>query len=219
VTTARSIIRGALSFHLNRLSPGESEDADTFNTCLDALNFIADEWNGSKSFLFKTVRTAGTVTGASGTLGSTWALSPGVQILGASYNDGSIDVDMAELTIAQYQSIPTKTTSGEPHYWAYDGLATVYVYQVPTSRSVTLRTKGEVSDFADLDTDYSMPKGYKSALAACLAEKVAPVMLGLIPASVATAARLGRSQVHAQAFNPAILNADTTSHYDINRGW
>jgi hypothetical protein len=209
MATAREIIRAALSFHLNRLSPGETEDADTFGTCLTALNFIADEWNGKKAFLHREILTAGTVTAATGTLGTTWStLSPGDQILGASYNDGSQDIPLRELTMAQYQDIPVKTTAEDPAWFAHDGLATVYFYPVPTSRSVTLRTKQIVSDFADLDTDYSMPKGYKSALAAELAEKVAPVMLGLVPASVAVAARQARSRILAQVVIPAILDGN-----------
>jgi hypothetical protein len=58
VTTARVIIRNALTFGLNRLSPGEQEDADLFGRCLDALGSIVDEINGGKGMLWREVLTA-----------------------------------------------------------------------------------------------------------------------------------------------------------------
>ena len=54
---ARSIINGALTFGLNRLSPGETLNPDDAAVCLNALNHIADELNGSKAFLFREILT------------------------------------------------------------------------------------------------------------------------------------------------------------------
>jgi hypothetical protein len=193
MTKAREIISGALRFGLNKLAPGEQEDADLFNACLEGLNSIADEMNGGKSLLWRQILTTGTVAGVSGTLGTTWAaLQPGDQILSASYSSGGQDIPLAEITIAQYQAIPTKTTTGQPDMWAHDGLSTVYFYPAPAGLSVTLRTQAAVADFADLDTDYVMPQGYKSALQAMLAEKMAPSLLGAIPADVARQSRGAR---------------------------
>jgi hypothetical protein len=45
MTTARQIIGDALTFHLNRLSPGETLPADTADLCLGALNSVIDDWN------------------------------------------------------------------------------------------------------------------------------------------------------------------------------
>jgi hypothetical protein len=207
MTTARQIIEGALGFGLNRLSPGETLDADTAATCLVALNNIADAMNGGGSFLFREIlTTSSAISTATGTIGSTWAgLSPGVEILGATYNDGSQDDEMHAMTMAQYAAIADKTIASEPSNYAHDGYATVYFYPVPTGQTVTVRTKQVVSDFADLDTDYGMPKGYKSHLADMLAERMAPSLIGSIPAPVARAAAMARSALQAQASNPAIL--------------
>lgn len=222
MTTARLVIGDALTFGLNRLSPGETADADTLATCLSALNAIADELNGLKSFLFREILTnsAAGISAATGTLGSTWTgLAPGDEILGATYNDGTIDLPMWPLTLQQYhEELPNKATPGTPVNWAHDGLATVYFSPVPTGQFVTLRTKQVVSDFADLDTDYSMPKGYRSGLAALLAEKLAPTMNPGALAAVRTIAQTARNRLHAQAINPAIIGA-RSSPYDIKRGW
>ena len=205
MTTARQIISNALGFRLNRLSPGEALDADLAATCLTALNDIVDSVNGAKSGLFRTILTAGTVTSATGTLGTTWAtLSPGDKILGATYNDGSVDEVIDEITMAQYQAIGQKTDAGDPDHFAHDGLVTVYFHPVPTSLVITLRTKRAVEDFADLDTDYSMPKGYLSSFSALLAELLAPQMGGITPA-IARDAAAARARMRAQGMTPAIL--------------
>jgi hypothetical protein len=206
--TARTIIQDALTFHLNRLSAGETADPDTLDTCLRALNNIADRWNGQGGFLFREVLTAGIVTG-SGTLGATWAtLAPGADILGVTYSSGGSDIPIDRLTMEQYhERIAVKATGGTPQFYAHDGLATVYFYPQPTALSVTLRTKQAVSTFADLDTDYSMPAGYQSALSANLAELLAPTMnmamLGVCKRDAAAA----RQRIGLKTIEPAILGA------------
>lgn len=208
MTTARSIIGAALTFGLNRLSPGETLDADTASVALDALNHIADEMNGGRSFLFREILTASAsgISGPSGTLGSTWtALSPGDEVLGATYSDGSADIPILPWTMAQYQTAPLKSTTGAPQYYCPDGLATVYFWPACGGQFVTLRTRAAVADFADLDTDYSMPKGYKSALSALLAEKLAPTMIGGVTPAIRASAQGARQRLASQAVNPAIL--------------
>ena len=209
MTTARDIIRGTLSFHLNRLSPGEQEDADLFGRCLLALNFIADELNGHKSFLWREILTASSaITGATGTLGTTWTgLVSGDQILGATIRYSStLDVPLDPITMAQYANIGIKTQAGIPAVYAHDGAATVYLYPVAASHVITLRTKQAMTDFADLDTDYSMPKGYKAGLSALLAERMAPSLIGSISPAVAKAASAAKTALLAQGLVPAILN-------------
>jgi hypothetical protein len=196
-----------MTYHLNALSPGETLDADTAEVCRIALNSLADEMNGGKSMLWRQVLTTGTVSGLTGTLGATWTtVSPGSQILSATYSDGAQDILISEITMAQYHAILQKTSVGQPMYWAHDGQSTVYFYPAPSSQSVTLRTQSAVSDFADLDTDYVMPKGYLSALQAMLAERMAPIVLGDIPQAVARAARAARLRLK-MGMEPEILNA------------
>ena len=73
MTTARQIISDALTFGLNRLSPGETLDSDLAGVCLSALNSVADEVNGSKSFLFREILTvSGTISVVSAALGTDW---------------------------------------------------------------------------------------------------------------------------------------------------
>jgi hypothetical protein len=197
-----------MTFFLNALSPGEALDADTAETCRVALNSLVDEMNGGKSMLWRQILTAGTVTGSTGTLGSTWAaLAPGVTILGAAYSDGSQDIPLSPMTMQQYhECIAQKSQVGQPLHYVHDGAATVYFYPAPASSSVTLRTQAAASDFADLDTDYVMPKGYMSALQAMLAERMAPITLGDVPAATARAARAARLMLRT-GIEPEIIGA------------
>ncbi len=220
MTTARQIITGALTFHLNRLAIGETLNADTAAVCLDGLNHVVDEFDGARAYLFREILTAGTVTGSTGTLGVTWAsILPGDQILGATYNVGAGDFPIDEMTLAQYQEgVTVKATGGTPLYWAFDGLATVYFYPAPTAIPITLRTKQPISDFASLDVDYTMPKGYKAAFSALLAEKLAPALNGAIPPAVAKAAAAARMRLGAQNADPQIIGV-RPSRGNILTGW
>lgn len=206
MTTARQIIADALTFGLNRLAPGETLDADTANTCLSALNSIADEINGGGQMLWREVMTSATVTGASGTLGSTWAGVPlGSTILGAYRSVGGADYELSRLTFADYQAKSDKVSGGAPDEFAHDGQALVYFFPVPSGVTIKLRTKAPVSDFADLDTDYGMAAGVRSALAAFVAEKMGPSLVGGIPANVAKDAAKARARLLSKV-EPAILH-------------
>lgn len=224
MATARTILQNALRLHLNRLSPGETADADTLDAGLSALNLVVDEWNGVKSFLFREILTdsAAPIAIANPTLGTNWTgLSPGDEILGATYRVSNIDYAMDSLTMKQYhERAYQKTLTGLPEFWAHDGLATVYLYPIPTGHTITLRTRSAFSDFSDIDTDYSMPKGYSSALSALVAERLAPTMLSAIPPALVVAAQSARNRIAAQAVNPAILAGRAPRGSILNdRGW
>ncbi len=208
MTTARLIIGDALTFHLNRLSPGETLDADLAAVALSALNNIADSWNGQKSFLFREILSASSsISAASADLGTAWTgLASGDDIVTATVTQGGIETPLYRLTMTQYAHLQDKTTTGTPSAYAHDGAATVYLYPVPTGHVVTLLTKQAVWNFDTLDAEYVMPKGYRSALAAVLAESLAPALLGELPRLVASAARAARNRIAVQCVNPAILS-------------
>jgi hypothetical protein len=126
MTTARQIITDALTFHLNRLSPGETLEADTADVCLSALNAFVDEWN-------------------------------------------------------------------------VDGYA--------------------LAEFADLDTEYDLPTGYRYMLAANTAEKAATAMIGGIPPVIASAAFHARRKVSNASASPGIIEVPTPAGGSILEGW
>ena len=209
MTRARTIIRDALTFGLNRLSPGEAEDADLFGRCLDALNYILDRWNGSKGLLWREFFTDSIpVTGVTGTLGTTWpGLLPGDEILGASvrYAPG-LDQPMAPLTMGQYQAIALKSLLGAfPQTYTHDGASTVYLYPAANNHVITLRTKQAAALFTDLDTEYAMPQGYASAFTDQLAEAMAPTLAPEMLSVARANAAASRRRIGAQEITPAIM--------------
>ena len=207
MTTARDIITDCLKFRLNRLAPGESADDDLLSDCLRGLNSLVDEINGAKTILFREILTRSTaITGTTATLGTDWAgLSAGDEILGATVEYGTnLDVPMDPITVGQYANISIKTVTTYPAYYAHDGLSTVYLYPKASGHYITLRTRQPLTDFADLDTDYTLPKGGRSGLCDMLAERMSYIVAD-VPVTVIKAAAAARSRLTAQAVNPAIL--------------
>lgn len=218
---ARAIISGALTYWLNRLSPGEALDADVAATCLLALNDIVDELSGGESLLFREVFTAGTVTGTSGTLGTTWAgTGSGDVILGAtvSYQVG-MEIPLVPLTMGQYADIAQKATASIPQFYVQDGATTVFFWPAAAGQTITIRTLQNLSAFADLDTDYSTPAGWQSGLTAMLAERMATVLVGGIAPAVASAARSARLRLQSQSSNPEIISMTNWVGGNILSNW
>lgn len=218
---ARTIIRNALTFGLNKLSPGEQEDADLFGRCLDALASIVDEMNGGKGLLWREIFSTSTaITGPSAQLGVAWASVPsGSQILGATVQyPGGQDLPLSPVTMGQYQDIAIKATASIPQVWAHDGAATVYFWPAASGQTITIRTKQAAQTFADLDTDYIMPAGYQSFFERALAEMMAPTLNPqMLPIAAAKAAAAKR-RIAAQSASPAIIDGDRRIG-NILAGW
>jgi len=219
VTKARAIIRSALTFGLNRLSPGEQEDPDLFGRCLDALGSIVDEMNGGGMLWREVLTTSTPISGASAQLGVAWpGLASGSVILGATVQQGlGQDMPLDPITMGQYANIMDKASASLPCVFAHDGAATVYLHPAAAGQTITLRTKQAVQNFADLDTDYSMPAGYSSAFEALLAEKMADTLTGGISPKVARDAGRARLRLATKTISPAMLGGGRSG--DILTGW
>ena len=198
MTTARQIITSALTTGLNRLSAGETLDDDLAALCLSALNEVVDEINGAAGSLWKQSATTQTVTGSSVLL-SVWGLEPGAPISLVMSATRPIE----RTTFEAFQSITTPST-GVPTVYALSGDA-LHFWPAPNSLPITVTRKEPASDFADLNTDYAMPDGWRSCLSALLAERVARPVLGGLPPDVARSASAARRRMLARV-EPAILN-------------
>ena len=113
-TSAREIIISALK-RANRLAPGETLDEELSSFCLDALNEVVEEMNGLGDVLWREIRTTSDpLTVGAVTVSATWpGLSPCVDIIAATYNNGALDVPMALLTMQQYtEQIWNKALTG-----------------------------------------------------------------------------------------------------------
>lgn len=221
MTKARDIITNTLTFRLNKLSIGETLDADVAALCLAGLNEIVNAFNGEIPFLFREILTPGTVTGTSGTLGTTWpTLHTGDVILGASVSyQAGMDTPLDIGTMEQYQAIAQKATASIPQAIYPDGAATIYVWPAAAGQTITLRTRQNFSTFADLDTDYVMPDGFQAGFSAMLAELLAPSFVGGVTPAIENNARRARNDLAAQCLQPAIADAVQRTRGNILTGW
>jgi hypothetical protein len=205
MATARNIITLALE-SMNKLAPGETLDADLAAVCLRHLNAIADDWSAGRDMTPRDVIASGAVTGASLTLGASpfAAIPVGEEIISAQA-DG---FRMRLITMQQYNDIPLKTESGRPEVYAWDGMATVYLYPAATGNTINLLTRAPFSSFADLDTNYTLPAGYQGAFAASLAVALAPALLGGVPPGLQLAEKKALFNVANANIRPAIISTD-----------
>lgn len=185
----------------NRLSPGETLNADDAAFGFRRLNLLVDEMAASNAFLFKSLLTSAAQAGAI-TLGAgAWAaIAPGDEIVSATANNQPL----ARITMQQYNEIYQPTATGFPTLFAQDGLGTVYLWPVATGQTIKLQTRVGVTAFADQTTDYTMPDGYAAALGAGLAVRIAPSILGVIPPYLLKAE--ARCMGNISRYEPAIVN-------------
>lgn len=188
----------------NRLSPGETLNADDAAFGLRRLNEFVDELAAQNAYLFRAVLTSAAQSGQI-TLGAgAWAsLSPGDEVVSATANN----LKLSEVTMQQYNELYQPNVTGTPTVWAQDGLSTVYLWPVPVGQTIKLMTRATVSNFADQVTDYVMPDGYKAFLSAGLAVRIAPNILGRLPAELVRAeARLAAA---VDKYEPAIISVES----------
>lgn len=202
---ALDIIQDAYE-RLNRLSPGETLGADEADFGFRRLNVLVDELSAQRQFLFSNILTSSAQTGNI-TLGSfPWtAIAPGSEIIGATVDGWP----MVPLTMAQYQALQQPTQTGLPAYYVPDGYSMVYLYPVATGQTIQLLTLSGVSAFADLTTTYTVPDGYKAALGAALAVRMAPVVLGRLPPELVRAEAKAVSAV--TKYDPSIVDVHSYS--------
>ena len=181
-----------------RLSPGEQLGGDDIDCGFAELNNLVDEVSAQQNFLYKETLTAAAQTGNI-TLGAgDWAaLTPGVEIVSISCNS----LPISPITTEQYNAIYSKTDTGIPQVYCYDGFSNIYLYQVATGQTISIETRDGVIAFADTDTNYTMPDGYKSMLIARLAVMVFP---GTVPPKLLQDAK--RASFLVGKPRPKILN-------------
>jgi hypothetical protein len=200
---ARDIITAAYK-KLNRLSPGETLSADDLAFGFDTLNELVDELSAQNQFLYRSTLTTAVQAGHI-TLGAgSWlAINPGDQIVSGTADN----IEMAPISIAQYNAIYNKLTTARPTVWAADGASTIYLWPVPVSSTITLQTRNTASSFADLTTDYTTPDGWKSAMSAGLAVRLATPILGKLPQDLLRAESKAMGAV--KNYEPAIIGVET----------
>ena len=191
---------------LNRLSPGEVLDADTAAFGMRRLNLLVDEMTAQQQFLFQDVIVSAPQTGAITLAQGPWAaIQTGNDIVSIA----ATGLPVAMITMQQYNQIYDQTQGGNPTVYAPDGLGNVYLWPVPNGQTLRLQYRVGAAMFADYTTDYSMPAGYKSALGAALAVRLAPSVLGKVPPELMRAESKCMGAI--DAYPPAMIDVDSYS--------
>ena len=206
--TARAIITLSLE-SMNRLSPGEVVDSDLAAMALRQLNAIADQAGAGRDALFKQAFISGVVTGPSIALAAGVFSSIGVgdEIEGLTADN----YPMSPITMAQYNSIFFKLSPGRPMFYAYDGAATVFLYPAAIANTMVIQSRVDLSQFADLDTNYPMPSGYLKFFSTALAVALAPSLLGGTPPELKEMATSAKWSIEGTNIRPAIIGGNPIS--------
>lgn len=187
--TARDTIQGALKL-LSILDPSETMAPEDAADGLIMLNDMVDLWALEELNLFTNVTASFTFTGATATLGvgGNFNIPRPITIDDAYYRKSGLDYHLQLPDQAAYDQISQKSLAGDfPSILFYSpdaplGVATLW--PVPTSLQVFIVASAQLSQFADLDTVYQLPQGYRLALKYALVPHLAPFYQKVVPPSV-----------------------------------
>lgn len=236
--TALELVTGALT-DLGVVAAAETispEDSDAALTC---LNDMGDALGLERLSLYKTVRTTKTL--AAGTASYTIGSGGSINVVKPTW------IDRARLVIDTSASTPTEVRIGilEPDEYAawpqktqqasrpiaifYDhghdssGFGQIYPLPIPdvaTTQLVLYTPGGEVSTFADLVTDYALPRGFKRALRKNLALEIAPMFDAEPSALLVKQARESKAAIKLANVHPVVFEPEPAfggrGHWNIN---
>lgn len=236
---ARDIIYGAL-MDLGVLAAGATPSSEDAADCLTALNDMGDALGIERLTLYKIVRTAKTLT--SGTASYTIGSGASIDVVKPVWIDYATlvtdttastptEVSIPVLDEAEYAGVSQKTLQASQssavfydHGHSSSGYGLIYPLPIPnvsTTQLVLYTPGGEVSAFADLTTDYALPRGYKRALRKNLAMEIASMFDVEPSARLTQQARDSKDAIKMVSVMPPVLRADrsltgASGHWNIN---
>jgi hypothetical protein len=180
--TALDIIKRAMRI-CGVIGQNETPTSSEADDGLVALNDMLDSWSTDRTYIYSILQenfplSAGVVTYTIGT-GGTFNTNRPVAIDNVFIRLNGADFPVKEINSQDYNSITVKTSNGGiPQYYFYNPafpLATISLWGAPSAGTVIyLNTWQQMTQFADLATDYSLPQGYTRALVYALAMEIAP---------------------------------------------
>lgn len=172
------------------VDPGETPDAEDILDAFDVLNDMVDAWAADGTTIYIVERRTFNLSAGVGTytLGSGATLNharpplpPSRASIISNANPASPhEIPLKVLDIREWQRIPLKSTQSTLPRKIYTDNAfpnrNVNLYPVPSTADpdLVLYLPTALSEFADLDTSYSFPPGYRRAIRYNLARELAP---------------------------------------------
>lgn len=194
--TALDIIKRAMKI-AGVLGQNETPTSSEADDGLVALNDMLDSWSTDRTYIYSILQenfplSNGVTTYTIGT-GGTFNTNRPIAIDNVFIRLNGADFPVKEIDSQDYNSITVKTTNGGiPQYYFYNPsfpLATISLWGAPSAGTVIyLNTWQQMTQFADLATNYSLPQGYARALVYGLAMEIAPEYgVRLTPEAMTTA--------------------------------
>lgn len=227
MTTARDIVKAAHR-KINILGQGSTLTAEEANDGLEAMNDMIASWSTQKALIFTETKETFNLTGAlSYTIGSGQDFDTTIprSILSAYATYAGYDHPVQVIDANEFASISDKDLSGVPTQLYFDSnypTATIYLYPINYGgTTLTLISLKPLTEFASLDTVYSMPPEYKRALIHNLAVEIAPEFEREASTTVKRIAKQSLDWVRQQNTknNKGVVSVDTAmlphGRYDI----
>lgn len=205
MTTANELIGQALGL-LGVRAAGNPVSGESAAMALERLNTLLDAWRVNSLFAHATQ----TITGTLPANTTTRTIGPAGQLVcaprpmrieqGSKFTAGGIDYPIRTVTQPEFELIGIKALASiGPEVVFYNptmpaGQLSFYP-QASASVTLSLVVLLQLTEFADLTTDYTLPPGYVRALAYSLAEECAPDFEREVPPSVARTARNSRRAI------------------------
>lgn len=157
------------------LAEGETATAETMADSLDTLRQMVAMWQVEQRVTFDATGAQSYAIG----LGLDVDTPQPVAVESVSYTKDGTDYPLTMITLDEYERIGTKVQSGDPEYACYvrgfpEG--TLYLWPQPSSGSVNMIARQNLSDYTALSDSLSVPKEYEFAMRFSLAELLATVL-------------------------------------------
>lgn len=214
--TALDLIKRAMRI-CGAIGQNETLTSSEADDGLVALNDMLDSWSTDRTYIYSILQenfplTSGVVTYTIGT-GGTFNTNRPVAIDNVFIRLNGADFPVKAIDSQGYNSITVKTTNGGiPQYYFYNPafpLATISLWGAPSAGCVIyLNTWQQLTQFADLATDYSFPQGYARALAYGLAMEIAPEYGMRITPEAMTTAMLSQANIRNRNLPAPIMKTE-----------
>lgn len=177
MTTALQIITDALTA-LGVAEVGQTLESADAERARGRLNDMLESWALDSFFVYTTSEAVYTIPSPASSLtigpGQTINVARPVSILSGGYiRSSGQDYPLTPIDRATYAAIENKTLSGGPGGFVhYDGNGTLKLYPAQAGE-LHLPLNAQLTAFASLNEDHTLPQGYKRAISLLLEEELA----------------------------------------------
>lgn len=222
MTTANDLIDRAYVL-LGYKDPSDALSGQDAAYALDALNDLIDTWNTDRLFIVAVSNVSASIAGNPITIGAsmTFNVTRPTEITSGFVRIDSVDYPVEWITQAEYDELPLKSTASTVAIYGYydRGVPTGNIYLYPeTTGTLHLQLPVQITEFADLTTDYDLAPGYRKAIAYSLAEELAPGLRALDPVIARTGAR-ARTAIRRTNSSVPQLNLEVGQITGLNVGF